>query len=224
MGLGLNLSGSNSSGGSVNSAQGASQAWSNTAGVAASIASARQAELAHERQKELLAITQEYNAREAQKTRDWEERMANSIYTRSVANMKEAGINPILAANFGLSGASIGSGATASLGTPSTFMGQTYAEQNSASSAYNNASGSSWNNSESGLATFLEQMGTLAKGIAGYIQNGMNIDISLEGMNDFLHNGGAKKGGEKVNSTKNKIGKSVSSMGNSLLNIFKTVK
>ena len=53
-----------------------------------------------------------FNAAEAQKNRDWQEKMSNTSYQRAVGDMKKAGINPILAAQNG--GANTGSGATAS--------------------------------------------------------------------------------------------------------------
>lgn len=182
---------SQSSGGSQNSAyntsQSVSDSWANTAGAAASAQSEESARIAFERQKELMRMQMEFNREEAQKARDWEENMANTIYTRSTKNMKEAGINPVLAANMGLSAASVGSGATANIGGASAPMANTFSEMNSASHSESygigESQGSSWNQSTSGFTTALEQIVGMFKGIGDALSSGININFNATGKN-----------------------------------------
>ncbi|AXH76618.1 MAG: DNA pilot protein [Microviridae sp.] len=60
----------------------------------------------------------QFNADQARINRDWQERMSNSAYQRAMADMKAAGLNPILAYQQG--GAGTPGGAQAS-GTPAHF-------------------------------------------------------------------------------------------------------
>ena len=55
----------------------------------------------------------EFSAQEAQKNRDWQERMSNTAYRRAVEDMKAAGLNPILAAGGSSMASSTPSGASA---------------------------------------------------------------------------------------------------------------
>lgn len=62
--------------------------------------------------------TRDFNSAEALKNRDFQERLSNSAYQRAMADMKSAGLNPILAYQKG--GASSPTGATASTGAASS--------------------------------------------------------------------------------------------------------
>lgn len=66
-----------------------------------------------------------FNAQQAQANRDWQTQMSNTAYQRAMADMRAAGLNPILAANLG--GASTPGGAAGSIGglaNPGSMMGQ----------------------------------------------------------------------------------------------------
>jgi hypothetical protein len=90
-------------------------------------------------QEMFLGQSEEFNQAEAQKARDFaaqqsdiqrgfEAAYANSAYQRATADMKAAGINPILAAGGGQAATpsvSAASGPSASVGTPSAPMPQT---------------------------------------------------------------------------------------------------
>lgn len=75
--------------------------------------STQSAERANAFQQSMWEKTAEYNAAQAKLQRDWDERMASTAYQRTMADMKAAGLNPILAYQQGAS--SFGSGASASV-------------------------------------------------------------------------------------------------------------
>lgn len=76
------------------------------------------------------AIGREFEASEAQKARDWSERMSNSAYQRAAADMKAAGINPAAM----LSGAQ-------SAGTPTASTAHGVAARSGGSGSFRSGSG-----------------------------------------------------------------------------------
>lgn len=210
--------GSNSVSGNSSSAEssswshgeGFSDSWSRTYGTEASIRSAMEADRANALQEYWMNKEMAYNAAEAQKQRDFNELMGNTLYTRSVKNMREAGINPILAAQTGLSAANVNSGATASISAPSAFMGQTFADQASASHSQwvsdsgseSHSKGSGWSNSESGLATALSNMGE-------FIGNGLNALSSAKFMDLQIGDLTGKNTGSKASNLATKVGNTI---------------
>ncbi|WNK12829.1 MAG: DNA pilot protein [Microvirus sp.] len=85
---------------------------------------------------------QAFNASQSEINRDWQAQMSNTAYQRSMADMRAAGLNPILAANLGGASSPGGSAgsispAAATLGNPGASMqaGVTSAGQAAATAA-----------------------------------------------------------------------------------------
>lgn len=75
--------------------------------------SAEQAQKQMDFQSAQAALERAYGSAEAAKNRDWQKMMSDTAHQREIADLKAAGLNPVLSA-MGGNGASVGSGATAS--------------------------------------------------------------------------------------------------------------
>lgn len=174
---------STSAGGSTNSS------FSINYGELASQIAQEQARVANEFAMKQWERTAQWNSAEAQKNRDWQERMSNTSYRRAMADMKAAGLNPILA--YAQGGANAGSGAQATMDTPTTFMANTYPQSESQSF------GSSWNSAKmtSGIVTAATQMfGALSDAI-GNLTSGKNLEPLADAIKELAKGNDNGNGG-----------------------------
>lgn len=143
-------------------------------------------------------LAMQYNSAEAQKNRDWQEMMSNTAYQRAMADMKAAGLNPILAANLG--GASTPGGATGTIAGAS--MGLQGSSAASISALGNGVLGSNYNQSET-TSWNMSQWYNISDAFQSMIaQNGSN-PTQLKGLAGDIIDQAAKQAKETKNTTKN---------------------
>lgn len=145
--------------------------WFNAEKIAAEdwLRSEQSADLALKRSLIGADYQNSFNASEAQKQRDFEERMSSTAYQRAVQDMQKSGINPVLA--FSQGGASTPSGSSASSGYIT-------------SSRANSGRGFSNQGSLGSL------IGTLLNVVAGLYSSGASnaTKLALSQVGSFTHN------------------------------------
>lgn len=157
---------SNSGSSNYSNAWGNSYSTSLNSGQWASAQSAANAAAANKINTNNMASIMEYNAREAQKQREWEEMMSNTAYQRATNDLRAAGLNPILAAG---ASASTPSGGMASSNALQAHMANAYTDYESGSESGSESTGSSWSHSEEHSETtqnLANQATTLVKGMS----------------------------------------------------------
>lgn len=156
-------------------------------------------------------IAMDYNSAEAQKNRDWQEMMSNTAYQRAMADMKAAGLNPILAANLG--GASTPGGAVGTISGAS--MGLQGASAASISALGNGVLGSNYNMSQN-ESWNMSQWQQISEGFSNMISTGSSTPTKLKGVvNDVIDSAakGAQGAGRQKKGVKKAAERSTTTAG-----------
>lgn len=117
--------------------------------------------------REMWERQAEFNREEAQKNRDWQERMSNTQYQRAMADMAKAGLNPILAYSQG--GAGVPGGASATVGGAQMSSAQGAMASGGLLGA-NSASESNYMGITENMGTTLALMGAIFGGLSSAFQ------------------------------------------------------